>query len=163
MSTMPVPPSGKALVMPGPWGAPSHTGGGAFGIMQLCWSKARQAGLPPIRTVVAHAPISGEPCMVVSESLAAGLGMAVACRRDVEIRLVHDPFYSEERMANDGDRISWIDELKPLESRESVVGSGHRAFDDDGPAARIANLHAVSVGERRRQFLAAGHQSLRIS
>ena len=45
---MPVPPSGKALVIPGPWGAPSHTGGGAFGIMQLCWSKARQAGLPPI-------------------------------------------------------------------------------------------------------------------
>src|SRR3989442_15497835 len=36
ISTTPVPPSGIGAVIPGPCGAPSHTGGGAFGIVQVC-------------------------------------------------------------------------------------------------------------------------------
>src|SRR5713101_2383608 len=36
ISTIPEPPSGIGAVMPGPWGAPSQTGGGALGIGQVC-------------------------------------------------------------------------------------------------------------------------------
>jgi hypothetical protein len=75
MRTIPDPPSGTAVVIPGPCGVPEHTGGGALGIGHVCWSPMRHAGFPPIKTVGQAGPRSGEPCEVKSPSLAAGFPM----------------------------------------------------------------------------------------
>src|SRR5437867_8415172 len=69
---IPVPPPPPGVVIPGPWGVPVHTGGGAFGIGHVCWSPILHAGLFPIRTVMQAAPSRGDPCMVVSPNRAAG-------------------------------------------------------------------------------------------
>ena len=73
ISTIPDPPSGIAAVIPGPCGVPEQAGGGALGMGQVCWSPIRHAGFPPINTVEHGEPNKGEPCDVVSPSLAAGL------------------------------------------------------------------------------------------
>jgi hypothetical protein len=77
----------------------------------------RQAGLPPINTVVAQAPSSGDPCIVLSPSRAAGLGI-VAVSLFQKLRIgrsdLDDTFNAEERISSDPDRVTWIDQLESI-------------------------------------------------
>src|SRR5262249_33289105 len=149
---------------PGPCGAPSQTGGGAFGIVHVCESVPRQAGFPPIRTVVAHAPSNGDPCIVLSPSRAAGLGISAAlacgiriCRRPQ----FNDALDSEQRATDDADRIPWVDQLDPVDPGEAILCIRHRALDQYRPATLVANLHAVAFVERGRAVRTAAHRLLR--
>jgi hypothetical protein len=80
-------------------------------MLQVCWSVPRHAGLPPISTVVAHAPRSGEPCIVESPSRAAGLPTvdALVQRMFVGIRKLHDALYAEQRIAEDLNGVARVD------------------------------------------------------
>jgi hypothetical protein len=66
----------------------------------------------PINTVVAHAPSSGDPCIVVSPSLAAGLGIGIASRaQSLGPGELENRFDLEQRIPNDGNSIARVHRL----------------------------------------------------
>src|SRR5687768_10961437 len=133
----PVPPPPPGVVIPGPCGVPEQAGGGAFGIVQVCWSVSRQAGFPPISTVVQAAPISGEPCIVESPSRAAGrpmLDVPADCLR------LDDALQPEDSPTQQRARITRIHALQSIRARKRITASGDRANNGRRAAARILDL-----------------------
>jgi hypothetical protein len=142
INTIPDPPSGIKVVIPGPCGAPSQASGGALGIVHVCWSVILQAGFPPINTFVAQAPRREDPCIVVSPSRAAGLpnGFSVLLYRHFNYSF--DP---EQSVSNNHNGIAGIHDLRAVNSREVVAGSRYWSFDSNRSSAVVAYAHSVAL------------------